>query len=133
MSINLPKEDFELSHLWKWMDDLHRIELLVFDSEISRYKRVAREELKQTFVDQISKMSPPSSQTTNGKEPENPTRSSFPLTSVSTKVTYKPPATNGAVNNPVAGSIDERCHPHTEMGEEELDYGDDEDDDNEVW
>lgn len=125
LSINLRADDFNLDDLNKWMDDFFRIEIMVFDHELSRYKRLGREELKQIFRDQISKMSPPSSQDETSQTKAN----DAPSAATANALGCRPNPISLAVNATKAG-LDEQGHPHANLDDDEVmdqpDYDDDE-------
>lgn len=43
------RSEGDLKEFQAWLDGFHRIEVLVLDSEISRYKQMSRAQLKQKF------------------------------------------------------------------------------------
>lgn len=51
----LDKTDYTIKQVYEWLDEFARIELFVYDAEISRYKRLSRENLKEEIMLQIEK------------------------------------------------------------------------------
>lgn len=49
--------DYDIHAVWNYIDGFERLEVFIYDAEISRYKQVRRNELKDLFLEQIKKLS----------------------------------------------------------------------------
>lgn len=51
----LPRNDFVLDHLHKWLEDFYKLEVFIFDKEIARYKQLRLPDFKILIMRQIMK------------------------------------------------------------------------------
>lgn len=50
--------NYDVEQLWAWLDDAFpRLDVFIFDKEISRYKHTSRMEFKELFIQQLEKLS----------------------------------------------------------------------------
>lgn len=140
LSINLGTEDYNMNDLNRWMDDFFKIELMIFDHEISRYKRVNREDLKRIFEDEIKKLdsSDEDEEISTGAEHAVPANTTAAFANVAaagaTSVTNvaRPKPTTVAISIAKAG-LDERSHPHINLDDDDDDQMDQPDYDDDEW